>query len=243
MSYNDDNQGGYGGGDNYGNEGRQGGYSNEGRQQGGYSNEGRQQGGYSNEGRQQGNDGEDYRSGSDARERQEHQGRRDDYYGGDNNSSSNNQQYNNNEGRQGNDDEFSSAAQHAQAHGNSSDAGFFSQALGALSGNKQNLANQDVDEGQAVQAHQQLYQNGGQGGNVGSSTIGAGAAMNALKMFTGGGAGQGGQGSQGGGNSQNQFIGMAMAEAGKMFDQQSGQGNVVSLFPFSFFSFFFLVRL
>ncbi|KAL9099629.1 MAG: hypothetical protein Q9187_009472 [Circinaria calcarea] len=46
--------------------------------------------------------------------------------------------------------------------------------------------------------------------------------MQALKMFSGG-AGQGGMG---GGNSQNQFIGMAMAEAGKLFDQQSAQGKV-----------------
>ena len=48
----------------------------------------------------------------------------------------------------------------------------------------------------------------------------------ALKMFTGGGAGSGGMGSQGGGNSQSQFVGMAMSEASKLFDQQSAQGNV-----------------
>ena len=41
-------------------------------------------------------------------------------------------------------------------------------------------------------------------------------------MFSGGGGGSG-QGGQGG---QNQFIGMAMGEAGKLFDSQSAQGNV-----------------
>ena len=53
--------------------------------------------------------------------------------------------------------------------------------------------------------------------------MGAASAMQALKMFTGGGSG----GSQGG-NSQNAFIGMAMGQAAKLFDQQSSQGNVAS---------------
>lgn len=53
--------------------------------------------------------------------------------------------------------------------------------------------------------------------------MGSAAAMQALKMFSGGGSGN----SQGG-NSQNAFLGMAMAEAGKLFDQQSSQGNVAS---------------
>jgi hypothetical protein len=52
--------------------------------------------------------------------------------------------------------------------------------------------------------------------------------MQALKMFSGGGGGQGGQGSQGGGNSQSQFMGMAMSQASKLFDQQSANGNVQS---------------
>jgi hypothetical protein len=42
-------------------------------------------------------------------------------------------------------------------------------------------------------------------------------------MFTGGQSG----GSQQG-NSQNAFVGMAMAEASKLFDNQSSQGNVSS---------------
>ena len=45
-------------------------------------------------------------------------------------------------------------------------------------------------------------------------------------MFTGGGSGSGGMGSQGGGNSQSQFVGLAMSEASKLFDQQSSQGGV-----------------
>jgi hypothetical protein len=41
-------------------------------------------------------------------------------------------------------------------------------------------------------------------------------------MFTSGGGGGQGQGSQ------NQFVGMAMSEASKLFDQQSSQGQVAS---------------
>lgn len=46
--------------------------------------------------------------------------------------------------------------------------------------------------------------------------------MQALKMFNQGGGGQ--QGGQGGGG-QNQFIGMAMAHASQLFDQQASNGN------------------
>jgi hypothetical protein len=42
-------------------------------------------------------------------------------------------------------------------------------------------------------------------------------------MFTSGGGGGGTGGGQG---SQNQFVGMAMSEASKLFDQQSSQGQV-----------------
>ncbi len=47
-----------------------------------------------------------------------------------------------------------------------------------------------------------------------------------------GGGGGMGAGSQGGGSNPNAFIGMAMGQASKLFDQQSGQGNLVSLIPY-----------
>lgn len=46
--------------------------------------------------------------------------------------------------------------------------------------------------------------------------------MQALKMFGGGGGGSSG------GQSQNAFVGMAMGQASKLFEQQSSQGNVES---------------
>jgi hypothetical protein len=49
--------------------------------------------------------------------------------------------------------------------------------------------------------------------------MGAAAAMQALKMFSSGQAG-------GQSQSQSQFIGLAMGEASKLFDQQASQGKV-----------------
>lgn len=73
-----------------------------------------------------------------------------------------------------------------------------------------------------MQSHQQFFGGGGGGGQQASSgSMGSAAAMQALKMFTGGQSG----GSQGG-NSQNAFVGMAMGQASKLFDQQASQGNV-----------------
>jgi hypothetical protein len=118
------------------------------------------------------------------------------------------------------------AIKQARKHGNEDDGNLFSQAMSFL-GNKED-DDDDIDEQQVVGAHQQLYGNHSSDGAHDSKSLGAGAAMQALKMFTGGGAGAGGMGSQGAGNSQSQFIGMAMAQAGKLFDQQNGQGNVAS---------------
>ncbi|MCJ1263583.1 hypothetical protein MMC22_003453 [Lobaria immixta] len=134
--------------------------------------------------------------------------------------------------QQSGDSEYQGALSHAHQHssygGNSSDeSSLFSNALGFLSGNKQKIAeDHDIDESQAINAHQAMYGEGGHQQQHSSETVGAGAAMQALKMFTGGGSGAGGMGSQGGGNSQNQFIGMAMAKASSLFDQQSSHGRV-----------------
>ena len=111
----------------------------------------------------------------------------------------------------------------AQAHGGShGDSDLFSSALSFLK--NRNDDDDDVDEDQMKQSHQQLYQQGGSG-NHGSQSLGAGAALQALKMFSGG-QGQSSMGGGGGGGGQSQMIGLAMSEASKLFDQQSSQGNV-----------------
>jgi hypothetical protein len=89
--------------------------------------------------------------------------------------------------------------------------------------NSQGSSN-DVDEQQAANAHQAMYGSGDPSNQQHDSTsIGAGAAMQALKMFTGSNGG----GSDGG-MDKNKLIGLAMSQAGKFFDSQTGSGgNVV----------------
>ena len=100
----------------------------------------------------------------------------------------------------------------------------FSSAMSFLNGNKQSIQNEDVDEDRMQRSHQQLYQGGGSGQQHTSESLGAGAAYQAFQKLSGGGSG----GSSGGG--QSQMISMAMQEAGKLFDQQSGQGNIAGKF-------------
>lgn len=131
-------------------------------------------------------------------------------------------------GDYGND--LSGAMHHAQQDaGDSGDSSIFSSVLSRLSQNQNQYANEDFDEQDSVKAHQAMYGGGGMGQQHDAGTVGTAAAMQALKMFTGGGGGQSGHGSQGGGNSQSQFVGMAMAQASKLYDGQAAQGNVVSI--------------
>jgi hypothetical protein len=131
------------------------------------------------------------------------------------------------------DSEYSSAAHHAQQyHDNGGGQGprgepsAYGNAVSHIQQHQGRLSNENIDEDHAVSAHQSLYGHGGQGGgprpNQGQShdenSLGAGAAMQALKMFTGGSSGGG----------KNEFIGMAMAQAGKLWEQQSSAGNVNS---------------
>jgi hypothetical protein len=126
------------------------------------------------------------------------------------------------------EDDLSGAASHAQEHaGDSGDSSIFSSVINHLGQNKQQIGNQQLNEQDAVQSHQQFFGGGGSSQSASSGSMGAAAAMQALKMFTGGSSGSSGSSSQGG-NSQNAFIGMAMAQASKLFDQQSSQGNVSS---------------
>ncbi|PWY89209.1 hypothetical protein BO70DRAFT_359496 [Aspergillus heteromorphus CBS 117.55] len=125
--------------------------------------------------------------------------------------------------------DFTSAQTHAQNNHSSTDPSLFSSALSFLSERKSQIAEQsdDIDEEHLVQSHQALYNGGGSGGYGGeqqqqqqqqhdSSSLGAGAAMQALKMFSSGG----------GSGDKNEFIGMAMAQAGKLWEENAGGGNV-----------------
>lgn len=134
------------------------------------------------------------------------------------------------------DDDRSAAISHAQQHRaststNDNETSLFSHALDFLGGNKASItAQDDIDEQAAIGAHQAVYGGGEGGQRHNSETLGAGAALQALKLFTGGnGSGGGSHGAGGGGNSQAKLIGIAMGQASKLWEEQNGKGNVVSI--------------
>ncbi|KAI1434089.1 hypothetical protein GGR50DRAFT_664783 [Xylaria sp. CBS 124048] len=123
------------------------------------------------------------------------------------------------------DEDWKYAAEHASKHaGKSGDANLFSNMLGALGRKKQSLAGEDVDEAEAVRSHKQYYSEGGNDGyEADDRSMGSAAAMQALKMFIGGQSGNTAEQS-----SQGAFVGLAMAEASKLFDHRASQGTVSS---------------
>ncbi|KAI5800497.1 hypothetical protein FPQ18DRAFT_252594 [Pyronema domesticum] len=124
-------------------------------------------------------------------------------------------------GGYGQSSNFSGAEEYARKNASSSDSGLFSQALGFLSGKEKDLQREDVDEREYVRNHKDLYEQGGNG-QKDSRSLGQAAALQALKHFTGGSSSN----QQSAGKDQNAFIGLAMAEAVKLFDNQSSKGNV-----------------
>lgn len=73
----------------------------------------------------------------------------------------------------------------------------------------------------AVSHHKKFFGGEDDGAEADAPSMGNAAAMQALKMFSGGG------GSSSGGG-QSEFIGLAMSEASKLFEQQSSAGRVSS---------------
>jgi len=76
-----------------------------------------------------------------------------------------------------------------------------------------------VNEDHVTDAHKDAYENGN-AGNMDASSLGSAAAMQAFKQFTSGGGS-----SSGGGDMKTKLMGMAMAEAAKLFDQSGGASS------------------
>ncbi|KAI1812967.1 hypothetical protein GGS20DRAFT_555586 [Poronia punctata] len=125
-------------------------------------------------------------------------------------------------GPRADDDDWRGAAQQASKHaGDSGSSDMFATLLGALGNKKQNLANEDVDEDEAVRTHKKYFEGDDDDDDADDRSMGSAAAMQALKKFT---SGQSGNDSKS--SSQSAFIGLAMAEASKLFDQKASQGKV-----------------
>ncbi|KAK3299960.1 uncharacterized protein B0H64DRAFT_369270 [Chaetomium fimeti] len=111
--------------------------------------------------------------------------------------------------------------------------GFFDDILGTLLKDKPKakLEEEDLDEDDAVQSHRKFFGLGdaasaatAQQAPASSSSLGNAAAMQALKLFTSSGSSDSSAAAPP--QSQNAFVGLAMAQAAKLFDAQSSQGNV-----------------
>lgn len=129
---------------------------------------------------------------------------------------------------------ISQALQHQSGGtGGGENESFFNQAASFISQHKDQILDEDIDENKAVHAHETLY--GSESGEGGSQArkhdadfLGEGAAMQAFKMFSSGNHAEGGGGLPGvGGQDGNKLVGLAMAQAGKLFDHHNASGNVV----------------
>ncbi|KAK2745889.1 hypothetical protein FQN57_003502 [Myotisia sp. PD_48] len=109
------------------------------------------------------------------------------------------------------------------------DSSFFSKAVGFLNDHKERFSKEDIDEEKVVGAHQQLYGDGRDDRKHDADSLGAGAAMQALKMFM---SDSGKQDQQAhapkGAADQNKLVGIAMAQAGKLWEQKNKNGQVTT---------------
>jgi len=97
----------------------------------------------------------------------------------------------------------------------------FSQGLAFVKGQMGNGGSHEIDEEHLQRAHSEAYKSEGNASKMDASSLGAAAAMQALKQFTSSGGSSDSRGKSGG-NTQSTLIGMAMAEASKLFDKSGG---------------------
>ncbi|KAM0460156.1 hypothetical protein ACHAO4_002287 [Trichoderma viride] len=117
------------------------------------------------------------------------------------------------------DEELRTAHQQASQYaGSSGNSEMFSSVINSISQKKDHLANSDIDEQEAIRKHQETYSQ--DTSDLSSNSLGSAAAMQALKKFT--------QGETGGNQSQGAFLGLAMSEASKLFDNKAANGQVAS---------------
>ncbi|KAK3341474.1 hypothetical protein B0T25DRAFT_616783 [Lasiosphaeria hispida] len=117
------------------------------------------------------------------------------------------------------DDDFQNAAHYAANHA-PEDSSYFSSILGELGQRKHQVAQEDIDEEDAVSSHKAFF-GSSPTPEATSSSMGSAAALQALKLFTSSSETHQPQ-------SQSAFIGLAMSQASKLFDQQASAGNVAA---------------
>ncbi|KAM4058563.1 beta-flanking protein [Hirsutella rhossiliensis] len=126
--------------------------------------------------------------------------------------------------RRDDDDELKNADHEAsRLAGSSGSTDLFSKVVGALGQRKGQIANEDIDEEDVARKHKQAYDDDSHGDE---NSLGAAAAMQALKMFGKGGSDSGSSSNKESQGGQGAFLAMAMSEASKLFDVKAAQGKV-----------------
>jgi len=128
------------------------------------------------------------------------------------------------------DDDLRGAGEEAARRaGDSGSSDLFNGILGTLGQKKTQIANEDIDEQHAVKSHRKFFGDEDDDDEADERGMGSAAAMQALKMFAGGGSSESthsAENTQSQSQGQGAFVAMAMAEASKLFDQKSSQGKV-----------------
>ncbi|TQV96252.1 hypothetical protein V2A60_003322 [Cordyceps javanica] len=124
----------------------------------------------------------------------------------------------NNSNNSNNNNNNNNSGDNHQGGGNNAGADLFSSVLSSLTHKEDDLKNGDVDEKDAADKHDQVYNKGDSNSSV--NAMGTAAAMQALKKFTSGGKEEGGN--------KNDFVSLAMGEASKLFDSKAADGSVAN---------------
>jgi len=117
------------------------------------------------------------------------------------------------------DDDFREAKEEADKRaGSSGSADLFSSIISSIGKQKSRLADEDLDEQDAVKKHKKAYVDDDD--EEDENVLGAAAALQALKLFNSGETGEK--------QSKGAFLGLAMSEASKLFDDKAAKGKLSS---------------
>ncbi|KAK7398378.1 hypothetical protein QQX98_012245 [Neonectria punicea] len=117
---------------------------------------------------------------------------------------------------------FNDAKQEASKNaGSSGDENFFGSILQAVSQKQGKLSHEDIDEEDAIKQHKKTYDDDDDN-DADENSLGPAAALQALKLFNKG------ESSSSESSGQSAYLGLAMSEASKLFDDKSSKDKVSS---------------
>ncbi|KAH8174484.1 PAS fold domain-containing protein [Sarocladium implicatum] len=114
----------------------------------------------------------------------------------------------------------SATSEASKRAGSSGSSDMFSNIVSAIGGKEDKLAKEDLDEEDAVKQHKKEYKGEKGDEQADVKSLGTAAAVQALKLWN--------QGEAGNKQDKGSFLGLAMSEASKLFDDKAAKGDVKS---------------